>query len=162
MIARHLVNAERICRELENIEEVVTRVRRALEAAGGDAVDRDLHWDAIALNLHSFYTGLERVLRHIAVQVDGHLPEGGEWHQELLRQMTIPLPRVRPAVFSNATSQRLDEYLRFRHVVRNIYAFEFDPQRIKPLAEALTDDFAQIKGELAVFIDYLKGLADAD
>ena len=43
-----------------------------------------------------------------------------------------------------------------------IYAFEFDPQRMKPLAEALTDDFAQVKGELAVFIDYLTGLADAD
>ena len=162
MISRHIVSAERIRSELVNIEGVVARVRRAMEASAEDAVDSDLYWDAVALNLHDFYTGLERVLRHIATEVDGHLPTGGEWHQELLRQMAIPLPRIRPAIFSNETIKRLDEYLRFRHVVRHVYAFEFDPQRIKPLAEALTGDFAQVKGELAVFIDYLKGLADVD
>ncbi len=162
MISRHIVSAERIRSELENIEEVVTRVRRAAEASEEDSVNSDLYWDAIALNLHDFYTGLERVLRHIAAEVDGHVPAGAEWHQELLRQMATPLPQIRPAVFSNATIKRLDEYLRFRHVVRHVYAFEFDPQRIRPLAEALAGDFAQVKGELAVFIDFLAGLADAD
>ena len=162
MIARHIVSAERIRSELENLEEVVSRVCRAVEATAGDSVDSDLYWDAIALNLHDFYTGLERVLRYIATEVDGHLPTGGEWHRELLRQMATQLPQIRPAVFSNATIKRLDEYLRFRHVVRHVYAFEFDPQRIRPLAEALAGDFAQVEDELAVFIDFLKGLADAD
>lgn len=162
MISRHIVSAERFRSELENIEEVVTRVRRAAEASEEDSVNSDLYWDAIALNLHDFYTGLERVLRHIAAEVDGHVPAGAEWHQELLRQMATPLPQIRPAVFSNATIKRLDEYLRFRHVVRHVYAFEFDPQRIRPLAEALAGDFAQVKGELAVFIDFLAGLANAD
>ena len=162
MIARHIVSAERIRSELENIEEVVTRVRRAVEATVGDSVDSDLYWDATALNLHDFYTGLERLLRHIAAEVDGHVPAGAEWHQELLRQMATQLPRIRPAVFSKETIKRLDEYLRFRHVVRHVYAFEFDPQRIRPLAEALAGDFARVKSELAVFIDFLAGLADAD
>lgn len=162
MIARHIVSAERFRSELENIKEVVTRVRRAVEASEGDSVNSDLYWDAVALNLHDFYTGLERLLRHIAVEVDGHVPAGAEWHQELLRQMATQLPRIRPAVFSKETIKRLDEYLRFRHVVRHVYAFEFDPQRIRPLAEALASDFAQIEDELAVFIDFLEGLADAD
>ena len=162
MISRHIVSAERIRSELENIEEVVTRVRRAVEASEGDSINSDLYWDAIALNLHDFYTGLERLLRHIAAEIDGHVPAGTEWHQELLRQMATQLPRIRPAVFSKETIKRLDEYLRFRHVVRHVYAFEFDPQRIRPLAEALAGDFARVKGELAVFIDFLAGLADAD
>ena len=76
MISRHIVSAERIRSELENIEEVVTRVRRAAEASEGDSVNSDLYWDAIALNLHDFYTGLERVLRYIAAEVDGHVPAG--------------------------------------------------------------------------------------
>lgn len=162
MISRHIVSAERIRSELENIEEVVTRVRRAVEASEGDSINSDLYWDAIALNLHDFYTGLERLLRHIAAEIDGHVPAGAEWHQELLRQMATQLPRIRPAVFSKETTKRLDEYLRFRHVVRHVYAFEFDPQRIRPLAEALAGDFAQVGDELAVFIDFLEGLADAD
>ena len=131
MISRHIVSAERIRSELGNIEEVVTRVRRAVEASEGDSVNSDLYWDATALNLHDFYTGLERLLRHIAAEIDGHVPAGAEWHQELLRQMATQLPRIRPAVFSKETIKRLDEYLRFRHVVRHVYAFEFDPQRIK-------------------------------
>ena len=65
-------------------------------------------------------------------------------------------------MFSKETIKRLDEYLRFRHVVRHVYAFEFDPQRIRPLAEALAGDFAQVEDELAIFIDFLEGLADAD
>ena len=162
MISRHIVSAERIRSELGNIEEVVTRVRRAVEASEGDSVNSDLYWDATALNLHDFYTGLERLLRHIAAEIDGHVPAGAEWHQELLRQMATQLPRIRPAVFSKETIKRLDEYLRFRHVVRHVYAFEFDPQRIRPLAEALAGDFARVKGELAIFIDFLEGLADAD
>ena len=54
MISRHIVSSERIRSELENIEEVVTRVRRAVEASEGDSVNSDLYWDAIALNLHDF------------------------------------------------------------------------------------------------------------
>ena len=162
MIARYIVSAERIRRGLEELERVVMRVRRAVEASAGDSGDSDLYWDAIALNLHDFYTGIERLLRHIAAQVDGHLPAGSEWHRELLRQMATQLPRIRPAVFSNETIKRLDEYLRFRHVVRNIYAFELDPQRMRPLVEALAGDFARVQGELALFIDFLEELADAE
>ena len=73
--------------------------------------------------------GLERVLHHIAAMVDGSVPAGREWHRDLLRQMGIALPQVRPEVLSAGTIKALDEYLRFRHVVRNVYAFEFDPER---------------------------------
>ena len=69
---------------------------------------------------------------------------------------------ARHIVSAERTIKRLDEYLRFRHVVRHVYAFEFDPQRIRPLAEALAGDFARVKSELAVFIYFLEGLADAD
>ena len=33
---------------------------------------------------------------------------------------------------------------------------------MRPLVKALAGDFAQVKGELTVFIDFLAGLADAD
>ena len=43
-----------------------------------------------------------------------------------------------------------------------VSTFALDPQRIRPLVEALEGDFAQVKDELAIFIDFLAGLADAD
>ena len=151
MIARHIVHAERIRSELANIEGVVSRVRRAMEASAGDAVDSDLYWDAVALNLHDFYTGLERVLRHIAAEIDGHLPAGGEWHQELLRANGHPRCRGsdRP-YFLTRPSSAWTNICAFATWCGTSMAFEFDPQRIKPLAEALTGDFAQVKDELSV------------
>ena len=57
------------------------------------------------------------------------------------------------------TIQMLDEYLRFRHVVRNIYAFQFDPERIERLVERLRPVFEQVNRELLAFADFLEQVA---
>jgi hypothetical protein len=54
----------------------------------------------------------------------------------------------------------LDEYLRFRHVVRNIYAFEFDPDRIERLVQRLRPSFQQVERELLAFADFLERLVE--
>lgn len=55
--------------------------------------------------------------------MDGNIPSGHNWHQELLQQMHMEISDLRPAVLSAEAMKMLDEFLRFRHVVRNIYAF---------------------------------------
>ncbi|MCX5643956.1 MAG: hypothetical protein NTZ17_04625 [Phycisphaerae bacterium] len=62
----------------------------------------DYYLDAVALNLHGFYGGLERIFERIATVVDGARPSGEHWHQALLRQMAEEMPGVRPAVISEA------------------------------------------------------------
>ena len=44
----------------------------------------DGYLKATAFDLHSFYTGLERVFRLIAEILDGRLPGGDGWHKLLL------------------------------------------------------------------------------
>jgi hypothetical protein len=83
------------------------------------------------------------------------MPSGPEWHQELLRQMNVALPEIRPQVTSDETVQAVDEYLRFRHVVQNVYAFEFDPERIERLVQRLRPSFEQARVELLAFADFL-------
>ncbi|WP_176229572.1 hypothetical protein [Candidatus Hakubella thermalkaliphila] len=39
--------------------------------------------------LHDFYCGAEKIFQRIAVEVDGELPKGEDWHTELLKRMTI-------------------------------------------------------------------------
>lgn len=63
---------------------------------------------------------------------------------------------VRPAVFSQSTRSYLDEYLRFRHVVRNLYSFDFDIKRMKHLVERLNEVFDQIKKELVAFAQFIE------
>lgn len=55
--------------------------------------------------------------------------------------------------------QSLDEYLRFRHVVRSIYAFTFDPARIEPLVTRLPATFVRVRTELLTFADFVALLA---
>jgi len=73
--------------------------------------------------------------------VDGNIPDNAEWHRELLEQMGLDLPKVRPPVLSSESIKLLDEYLRFRHVVRNVYTFSFDPERIGRLVKGLEKVF---------------------
>src|SRR3990172_4067153 len=107
------------------------------------------------LNLNSFYTGLERILELVATEVDQALPTGPNWHQELLRLAATPIPSLRPAVISDATRYQLDRYRGFRHVVRNIYAFELDKEQIAPLVNNLEYIFGAVQSELLNFAQAL-------
>lgn len=159
MIERYLVVAGRIRQELTERDQVVARAERAIAAAHERAEDHDLYLDSVALNLHDFYGGLERIFHHIATAVDGSVPSGRQWHRELLRQMGVAVPRVRPPVLSAERVQRLDEYLRFRHVVRNVYAFAFDVERLERLTQRLRPAFEQVRSGLLAFADLLEHVA---
>jgi HepT-like protein len=90
--------------------------------------------------------------------VDRSVPSTHDWHRELLRQMAVEVPELRPQVISAATAA-VDEYLRFRHVVRNVYAFEFEPERIERLAADLRPVLERIEKELLAFAAFLESLA---
>jgi len=155
---RYSVVAGRIYQELSNLERVVNRIERALTYVRQRPEDLDFYIDSIALNLHDFYAGLERLFEQIATKIDDSLPTGSNWHQDLLRQMGDSLPQLRPHVLGPETMKLLDEYLRFRHVVRNIYTFEFDPERIERLGKRLQPAFFRARQDLLAFAHFLEQL----
>jgi hypothetical protein len=159
MMERYAVVAGRIRQELVELERVVTRAERAVAAARQSLENQDLYLDSAALNLHDFYGGLERIFRQIAAAVDQSVPSGHDWHRELLRQMTVSLPQVRPQALSAEAANAIDEFLRFRHIVRNIYTFEFDPDRIEHLVQHLRPSLEQVQIELLAFAEFLEQLA---
>jgi hypothetical protein len=156
MIESYLVLAERIRKELDDLDRLVARANRAVSTAKKNPQDADLLLDSASLNLHDVYSGFERSFKQIAATVDGSVPGSGEWHRELLDQMGLDLPKVRPPVLTSDAIQHLDEYLRFRHVVRNVYTFSFDPERIGRLVNGLEPVFVQVKEELSAFADFLE------
>lgn len=156
MIESYLVLAERIRKELDDLERLVARANRAMSTAKKNQQDADLFLDSASLNLHDVYSGLERVFKQIAATVDGTVPTSAEWHRELLEQMGLDLPKIRPPILTQVAIQSLDEYLRFRHVVRNVYTFSFDPERIGRLVKGMDAVFDQVKQELSAFADFLE------
>lgn len=121
--------AGRIRAELVDIERTLQRIQSGWEWVQQTSDDHYL--DGVALNLHSFYSGLERIFELVATRVDGELPTGENWHQLLLQQVSTEISGVRPAVISESTCAHLDEYRGFRHVVRNVFTFKFEPVKIK-------------------------------
>jgi hypothetical protein len=149
MAGKGAVLASRILNEISALGVVVARVEDAWKAAA--ASKDELYFDSVALNIHSFYSGLERVFEKIASAVDDSIPQGVNWHQELLNQMALEIPNVRPAVISEKTRHQLDTYRGFRHVVRNVYTYHISPDKMKPLAKGIRRVFKQVEKELIAF-----------
>lgn len=162
MMPTHLLLARRIRDEIIQLERNVQRVQRAWEAANHAANDADLFVDSAALNLHGFYSGIEHVLEFASYQLEGGPPQGPAWHKELLRQISTDLPNIRPPILTAATVDALDEFRRFRHVIRHVYAEDLQPEKVEALVEQLSAVWQQVKTELETFAQFLEGVSQAD
>jgi hypothetical protein len=160
MIARYLELAERIRGEAPELERVTGRA-----VAAWAQVERmpqeDAYLDSVALNLHSFYSGLERLFELVARHVDGAVPTGDTWHRDLLQRMTQDLPQVRPALIGRDHAAALDEFRRFRHLVRNVYTMNLTPDRVAALISKLPPLWSGLRRELLAFADFLEALGQA-
>jgi hypothetical protein len=145
--------AERIRRELDDLERVLQRVEEGWKLAVRN--NDDYYADSVALNLHGLYNGLERLFELIAALVDGVKPDGEYWHQLLLQQMGDEMSGIRPAIISEDTRAKLDELRGFRHVVRNVYTFKFDPHKIEALVKLSPVAMKQAREELMAFAEFL-------
>jgi hypothetical protein len=150
------VLAGRIRESLNDLERVVNRA----EELQGKAQQRndDGYLDGVALNLHGFYAGVERIFEDIARTLDETVPAGPDWHRDLLLQMSAAIDGVRPAAISQETRFCLDEYRGFRHVVRNVYTFNLRSLRLQELTQNLRACHQQLGAELVSFLSFLGDL----
>lgn len=151
--------ADRIRGVVLDLDQVVSRVIRAWPQAQKASHAQDVYLDSVALNLHGFYSGVERLFEVIARQIDEAVPHSVTWHRDLLRQMSVELPKVRPAVISPQHAAILDEYRRFRHLVRNVYAMNLVPAKMNRLVVSLPQLWPTLRGELLAFADFSDELA---
>ena len=108
--------------------------------------------------MHNFYIGCERFFSLIGSEFNGGKPSSFDWHKRLLQRMNVTQPE-RPPVISTETAQRLDEYLGFRHVVRNVYAFDLDVDRVARLIQTYPAVWQQFEQEIQAFITWLREIA---
>ncbi|MEW5720223.1 MAG: hypothetical protein AB1817_16490, partial [Chloroflexota bacterium] len=90
------------------------------------------------------------------------VPSGSAWHRQLLAQMQAAIPTVRPAVIRPMTYAALVEYLGFRHIVRNLYTWDFDLPRLSRLIDALPQTLADLDADLQQFSTFLDAAGHAD
>ena len=119
----------------------------------------DLLYENQGLKLHNFYTGCERIFRIVASELNGALPDGYDWHKRLLARMAVA-HEGRPAVISSKTARCLEKYLSFRHVVRNIYGYELEAERIAQLVAQQAAVWQEFDSEVRTFVAWLRDTAD--
>lgn len=144
----------RLRAELERVERSAARAQRLYEKARA-AGDEDF-LEAAALYLHALYSGVENIFETIGREIDGALPSGPEWHRDLLLQMSAEMRKRRPRVLRAETLECIDEYRRFRHVVRNVYTFNIRPQRVRELIEQMPECMERVTTDILSFCDFLE------
>ena len=93
--------------------------------------------------------------------IDGELPNGPTWHKDLLWLMTKDKPDVRPAIISRDVAMALDDFRRFRHIVRNVYTMSLVPEKMSPLTSALERLWPILRAELSAFADFVEALGNS-
>ncbi|GAC1520532.1 MAG: hypothetical protein NVS3B10_21830 [Polyangiales bacterium] len=141
-----------LAHELENLERVLG------EILSGRTARDDTTTFALALLLMNFYTGAERSFHRVATALGG-VPRGDRWHAQLLEDMALDIEGVRPPMLRRATAEGLGELLRFRHVVRSLYAWTLRRTELDALVDGLGALHAALTEDVTTFRAFLSALA---
>jgi hypothetical protein len=137
--------------ELEQLHHLIEIHRPLIVRSAANEPDL-IELSALAAMLHSFYTGVENILKRIVLELDGTLPGGDSWHQDLLATVVHPTA-ARPSAISHDLRDRLGEYLSFRHVFRHAYSFSLQWEKMAGLVLECDEVFGQLETELDVFLE---------
>ena len=146
----------RIELEIKNLDKLYSELqtRHLLEQTPSrvNSLSDQFQLRAIGSVLQDFYTSVENIFKVIARYIDESIPDGRDWHLELLQQMSADIANIRPAVISPQTMQYLNEYRGFRHIFRNIYGFNLITERIERLLDLLGLTIQLLKQDIQSFI----------
>ncbi len=76
--------------------------------------------------------------------------------------MSFSVPEVRPEVIQPRTRELLEPFLGFRHVVRNLYTWHFEPEKISRLISQLPETVTALDTDFARFSQFLDAATHAD
>jgi hypothetical protein len=162
MIPSYLLLRQQIENEMDNVERAIAHTERSMAGALQHPADQDIYVASAALNLQSVYTGIERIFQLVAERIEQSVPASERWHTDLLSQMSLELPGLRPAVIRATTRDDLDDYRSFRHRIRHVYTYHIDPAKVAALVDRLPDVWAEVKQDLDHFLTFLDAVAQAE
>lgn len=141
----------------DEIEEQLASVNQLKETLKkiGDDLDEEIIRRTQASVLEDFYMASEKIFKLIATEIDKELPSGDKWHKKLLRQMSVRLSQTRPPVIDKELFHQLEEYLRFRHLLHNIYGFQLKYNRFSHPVKKLPETIDQLEKQVLQFLSQL-------
>ena len=129
---------ERAEAELENIEHVVAELPDSSSLPNLSS----LELAGVAALLHSFYNGIENILKQIVISRSKGPPDSPSWHRDLVNIATSN------DIISESTAKELRQYLAFRHFFSHGYSFDLDKKHIIPLVKDIQGTLASFKDDI--------------
>jgi predicted nucleotidyltransferase len=151
---QYLALKARIEGEMKLITTTIEVIKEILPQA--NASPEILVIPALASYIADFYSGCERISERVAIVLDGQLPKGENWHQQLLAQLAEPGGHDRPPLWQGALLLQLNEYRSFRHVERHRYRIELQKDRVFALAADSIPVFEHIQAAVDQFNQWLE------
>jgi hypothetical protein len=150
-------DAARLAAEIESERRHLDHTVAEIQSRSSATDDTTIY--ALALLLMNYYTGAEKIFQRIAALLGGIPPAGDRWHAQLLEDMALDIPAVRPAVLRKETADALSGFLRFRHAIRNLYAWTIRRADMDVHLAALADLHQRLGADLNAFRSFLGGLS---
>ena len=138
-----------ISREIETLKRKRERLKDERDTEYFDS-----HIKAIALTLHSIYTGYEKVVEILIKGIDGDLPTAIDYHTALLKRATYEIPEVRPPIISEETFNLLNVLRAYRHKLRRTYTYLISPHKVIDLTEMAVKSWEVLNKDWESFKKY--------
>jgi len=121
---------------LRNLEDVMAREEKSVvELAAAGAF------------LHNIYNGIENILKQILNVKDVGIPRSDTWHKDMLNLS------VSAGIISENLSDKLYEYLTFRHFFVHSYGFMLEAGHLEGLTGNVSEIWVQFLLEVENFFE---------
>jgi len=123
--------SKQILAEKENIEIALNSLDKAMERKERSVIELA----AIGTFLHNIYNGIENILKRILKSKDIAISKSDTPHKDLLN-LSVSL-----GIISEDLSEKLYEYLAFRHLFIHGYGFMLEENRLINLVNNIPTDY---------------------
>ncbi|NPV29178.1 MAG: hypothetical protein HPY58_05850 [Firmicutes bacterium] len=147
--------------KLSALRGIGREAEAGIKGAGKKKGLTSLELMGLAHCLEGFYTGVEDIFLDVLTTINHATLASETWHRDLLRRMTLDIPKVRPPVIDESLARKLDEYRRFRHRARHMYSpLVPDWDRMKHLVYDLPEVLESLISRMERFLAFLEKTAD--
>lgn len=134
---------KQILAEKENVEMALNNLKEAMARAERSVIELS----AIATFLHNIYNGIENILKQVLITKGINVPKSETWHKDLLDYSRFH------GIITEGTSDKLREYLAFRHSFVHGYGFKLRKGPLEELSNNIPEVWAQFLIEIKKFLD---------
>ena len=134
---------EKIEAEKENVERTLKDLERAMKKKEKSIIELS----AIGTFLHNIYNGIENILKQILKAKNIEISKSDTWHKDLLKISASH------KIISEGLTDKLREYLAFRHFFIHGYGFMLEESSLTQLAKNAPEVWSQFLLEIKNYLN---------